>query len=146
VQAKAIAPLAFVATASLSTPSDPGTGSLWTATPSGLAASPVDFGDLAVGTLPVIIPTAHQVIRLWVENAAGAPHTGILTTAKTGSDFRIIADNCVGVQLGVDNSESEFCNIDVRFEPSSSGAKTGSVTVSGTPGHSATIALAGNGL
>jgi hypothetical protein len=135
VKGKAIAPLAFV--------TGPGTPAPLFTT---LATTPTDFLSLPVGTPPVFVATAHQVIQLWVEDAAGAPPTGLLTTKLTGSDFRIIWDDCVGVQLGVDNGGSRFCDIGVRFEPSSAAAKTGSLTVSGTPGNSATMALAGTGL
>ncbi|HJX66250.1 MAG TPA: choice-of-anchor D domain-containing protein, partial [Polyangia bacterium] len=90
-------------------------------------------------------PTGPGLVRLWVENAVGAPDTGLLSTSLTGSSFRLVWDNCTGERLGYTNGESEFCDLGVRFEPSASGAATGSVTVSGTPGNSATLALTGTG-
>jgi hypothetical protein len=111
-----------------------------------LATSPTDFGTLPIVTSPnVFAVTAHQVVQLWVENAVGAPATGLLSTSLSGSSFRLIWDNCTGERLGYTNGGSEFCDLGVRFEPSASGAATGSVTVSGTPGNSATMALTGTG-
>ena len=133
----AIGALAFVAN---STP--PTASALFT----DLATSPTDFGTLPIVTSPnVFAVTAHQVVQLWVENAVGAPATGLLSTSLTGSSFRLIWDNCTGERLGYTNGGSEFCDLGVRFEPSASGAATGSVTVSGTPGNSATMALTGTG-
>ena len=125
VTGKAISPMAFVAN-----DTSPSGGALFTT----LATTPTDFGTLAVGTAPVIVATPHQVIQLWVENAAGAPPTGLLSTALTGSNFRLIWDNCVGERLGFTSGGSRFCDMGVRFEPSATGAQTGTLTVSGTPG------------
>jgi hypothetical protein len=136
VTGKAISPLAFVT--GTGSPSSP---NLFMT----LATTPTDFGTLAVGTAPVIVATPHQVIQLWVENAVGAPDTGLLMTALTGSNFRLIWDNCIGERLGYTNGGSEFCDMGVRFEPSAAGAQTGTLTVSGTPGNSATMALKGTG-
>jgi hypothetical protein len=139
VKGTATTALAFVKTGT-GTPDDP--AQFMT-----LETTPKDFGSLPVGTTP-IFDTDGQVLELWVENAKGAPDTGLLSTSLTGSDFRIILNNCVGVKLGYDNNPnggSEFCNLWVRFEPTSAGAKTGSLTVSGTPGNSATLALKGTG-
>ena len=109
-----------------------------------------DFGTLPIVTSPnVFTVTAHQVVQLWVENAGNAtvfaPPTGLLSTTLTGAHFRLIWDNCTGERLGYTNGGSEFCDLGVRFEPSATGAVTGSVTVSGTPGNSATLALTGTG-
>jgi hypothetical protein len=115
-----------------------------------LATAPTDFGTLPIVTSPNVFTVAdNQVIQLWVENAGNAtvfaPATGLLSTSLTGSSFRLIWDNCTGERLGYTNLGSEFCDLGVRFEPKASGAATGSVTVSGTPGNSATLALTGTG-
>jgi hypothetical protein len=143
VKGTGIAALAFV-TVGTGTPSDP--AQFMT-----LAAATTDFGSIPVGSAPIFAPTdGPQVLEFWVENALGAPDTGLLTTTLAGSDFRLILNNCVGAKLGYDNNPnggSEFCNMWVRFEPSSASAtaKTGSLTVSGSPGNSATIQLKGTG-
>jgi hypothetical protein len=136
----AISAMAFVASNA-----DPTGSNLFTT----MATSPTSCGTVPANA-PFTFdgdgnPTGPGLVQLWVENALGAPATGLLSTSLTGSSFRLVWDNCTGERLGYTNGGSEFCDLGVRFEPKASGAATGSVTVSGTPGNSATLALTGTG-
>jgi len=84
-----------------------------------------------------------------ITNAAGAPDSGVLTTTVTGADFIVVSDTCQGITLpdaltGQINT-TRTCEVDVIFAPATAGAKTGTLTVSGSPGGTATIALTGTG-
>jgi hypothetical protein len=70
------------------------------------------------------------------------PTTGQLAVKVEGanaSDFRTVLNECIGITVDADDT----CEIDLRFEPSTAGAKTAKITVSGSPGNSASANLAG---
>jgi RHS repeat-associated protein len=91
-----------------------------------------DFGAVAVGS-------TSAATTFTVKNT-GDLATGTLATATTG-DFTFGTDTCVGTALAAGAS----CTIDVAFAPTTPGAATGSVTVTGTPAGSAGAALTGTG-
>jgi hypothetical protein len=88
----------------------------------------------SVGTL-----STHATQVLTYTNNADAPTTGQLIATLTGADFHIVADTCTGTTVAAAGT----CAVSVRFDPTTAGAKTGSLVVSGTPGNSATTALTG---
>jgi trimeric autotransporter adhesin len=101
-----------------------------------LVPSPKDYGATQVGT-----PTAATVFT--VENA-GPSTSGTFAATLTGanaSEFGITGDTCTGQTL----ADSGTCTVSVRFAPSSAGAKTASLDVTGTPGGTSSSALTGTG-
>jgi len=144
VAGKVVAPLAFVIKEDVQDPNYP----LFAP----LAGATTDFGSINANAVTSSDPTTGfqvgdpGVVQLWVQDSWAAPDTGLLTTTLSGAGFRIIWNNCVGVQLGYDNDGSQFCDVGIRFEPTSAGAKSGTLVVAGTPGGSVTMALTGTGL
>ena len=53
----------------------------------------------------------------------------------------MVSDTCQGTSV----SAGGHCTVTLKFGPSSAAAKTGTLTVSGTPGGTATIGLTGTG-
>ena len=99
-----------------------------------LVPSPKDYGSTQVGS-----PTATT--QFTVENA-GSAMSGTLAVALTGanaSEFGITGEDCGGTTL----PDHGTCTISVRFAPTSAGAKTASLSVTGTPGGTQTSALTG---
>lgn len=79
-----------------------------------------------------------------ITNTGGAS-TGTLATALTGGgldQFAITTNGCTGMVL----ASQATCTIAVRFAPTSAGAKSASLTVTGSPGGSAATSLNGVGL
>jgi hypothetical protein len=77
---------------------------------------------------------------------AGDPSTGVLVADLTGTgtnagQFKIVTDACTGASLGSGGS----CKVTVRFAPTTAGAKTETLTVSGSPGDSVSVTLVGTG-
>jgi hypothetical protein len=94
------------------------------------------FGGVATGS----IGARTFVVR----NSGGVP-TGTLVTGLTGAGsahFGVLDDSCAGEVLAPGLS----CAVTVSFAPTTTGAKTASLTVSATPGGSATRTLSGTGL
>ena len=107
----------------------------------GLTISPssAPFGNLTVGQTST--PTVFTIT-----NTGGSP-TGSLTTGMAGAnsaEFQIVGglDGCQGAIV----APGGMCMISVVFGPSSAGAKSASLMVSGTPGGSVTAGLSGNAL
>jgi hypothetical protein len=99
-----------------------------------LVPSPKDYGSTQVGT-----PTAAT--QFTVENA-GPGTSGTLAVALTGanaSEFGITGGTCDGVTLPDDGT----CTVSVRFAPTSAGAKSATLAVTGTPGGTQSSALTG---
>lgn len=78
-------------------------------------------------------------MTLTISNTGGVS-TGTLAGSSSGTQFTV-TDNCNGVVL----APSGTCTIDVRFAPTTTGGKTGSVTVMGTPGGTVSATLGGTG-
>lgn len=104
--------------------------------PARFALAPVtglDFGEIAVG--------ANNVLAATLTNTGSSGPIGAFSAA--GADFALSSDSsCVTGQLLATNAS---CAIRVRFAPSSSGAKTGSLSLATASG-SLSVALRGSGL
>jgi hypothetical protein len=118
-----------------------------------LSATAVDTGAIvtaADGTKSVSTTTAVNAttdVEVTFTNEAGAPATGLLTTVLTSADgqFRVLSDTCTGALLThVTPGTTDICKVKYRFAPTSTGAKTATISVSGTPGDTGTITLKGN--
>jgi len=90
-----------------------------------------------------VIPGPGTDVRVTFTNTS-TQTTGILTAAVAGAnvgDFVVREDTCTGQQkIG-----SDTCYVTVTFRPASVGGKTAAITVSGSPGDSASLTLTGNG-
>jgi hypothetical protein len=84
--------------------------------------------------------TVGSEISFTITNA-GLVDSGLLTTGAVGADFVVTSDTCNGQVATAGGS----CIVKLKFAPATAGAKTGTLTVSGTPGGTATIALTGTG-
>jgi len=118
-----------------------------------LSATAVDTGSIvtaADGTKSVSTTTAVNAttdVEVTFTNEAGAPTTGLLTAVLTSADeqFRVLSNSCAGASLThVTPGTTDICKVKYRFAPTSTGAKTATISVSGTPGDTATITLKGN--
>jgi hypothetical protein len=102
-----------------------------------ISPSPKDYGPLLDGV------TSAQIFTV---TNGGTEATGMLTTAVTGSDasqFVKSADGCDGQTLQAGGT----CMLTVTFSPSgSTGDRTASLTVGGTPGGTAAAPLHGRAL
>jgi hypothetical protein len=127
-------------------------GNTWTATTKTAAAK------LAFVATSVANVAGYPTQVLTFTKAHGAPPTGLLSTSigggtgSTPDQFRIVDDKCVGVSLkDADqpgpSTGTQSCNVTVRFSPTSTGAKTGTLTVmdptSGTPVDAISVDLSG---
>jgi hypothetical protein len=79
-------------------------------------------------------------IDIVITNGGWYP-SGLLTTVVTG-EFFVESDSCQGISLDVGHT----CDVVLQFAPVSAGAKKGTLTVSGTPGGSASVPLTGTGI
>lgn len=117
---------------------DPSAALQGTGVDAGLGITPATqaFATTAVGT-------QSALETLVVRNAAVAS-TGVIHTALTGAqaaDFVVTRDTCEGQALALNAS----CVIDVRFAPTAAGPRQAAVTVSASPGGTATTQLSGVG-
>jgi len=110
-------------------------------TPGALTAtSPIAFGSVTVGS-----PAGAQTIT--VTNTGGTP-AGPLVTALTGSaEFSIVSggNGCQGTTLSATGTPGATCTISVNFTPTSSGAKTATVTIT-APTATTSSTLTGTGI
>jgi hypothetical protein len=109
---------------------------------SGIPALERTAGSPAFGNASTTGMGVTQVFT--IENQAN-PATSILTYSVTGThgaDFDVTADGCSGGTL----SSGADCDITVRFLPSATGARTGTLTVTdGTGNKTEVIAMTGTG-
>jgi len=125
-----------------------------TATPGGTTVASLTGVGLAPGALTmtpasqdfgmVLQATPSAPIDFTVTNTGGST-TGTLTTAVSGAhagDFMISANTCMNSTLPAAGT----CTISVRFQPTTSGSRSASLTISGNPGGSAASQLTGVGL
>jgi hypothetical protein len=137
-------------------PASPGqkTGSLVvSAAPGGertsvLTGEGVAAGEISISTAApfgnVTVGQAGTAQTLTVTNTGGSA-TGVLGTALTGAnagDFPISSNSCAGNTLAADAA----CTITLNFQPTGEGARTASLTVTGTPGGAIATDLEGVGL
>jgi hypothetical protein len=92
-----------------------------------------DFGQVAVGA-------TSSAIQFTVTNTGQSP-TGTLSMPSVGAGFAIGSTDCVQAPLAAGAS----CHVSVSFAPTSVGAATGSVTISASPGGTASTSLSGTG-
>ncbi|HEY0707049.1 MAG TPA: choice-of-anchor D domain-containing protein, partial [Polyangia bacterium] len=99
------------------------------------------FEEAPVGGTPV-------TKTFTVTNAAGAPSTGPIIRTVSMGDFALtrngclLADNVTARPLGA----GESCTFDVRLTPTAAGARTGTLTVSASPGGTVSVPLSGVGI
>jgi hypothetical protein len=96
--------------------------------------SSIEFAPTPVGTT-----SASQTVV--ITNSAATP-TGTIATEVTGFVFAKVSDTCAGTVL----APGGFCTIAVRFEPTSAGARFGSLGISALPGGTVYVQLHGVGL
>ncbi len=108
-------------------------------TPAALAISPdtANLGDVEVGQ-------AGSPVTITVTNNGGVA-SGVLAATVAGSsaaEVSLGADTCTGAALG----PAASCSVALTLRPTSAGAKTAMLTVTGAPGGSVVTMLAGRGL
>ena len=92
----------------------------------------------------VVVGATSAIATFSVVNIGGVP-TSVLSQTLQGTnvgDFTVVSTNCSGATL----QPASSCTLTVRFQPSSTGAKTASVVVSAATGGSRTIDLSGTGI
>jgi hypothetical protein len=97
-------------------------------------SSPLSLGSTTVGA------DMTRVLTVVNSSETDLP-TGLLSVSITGTGYRIDRNYCVGQSLVPSGS----CTVRVVLTPAATGANEGSITVSGMPGNSATLALTGTG-
>jgi hypothetical protein len=101
------------------------------------AANPTNFGSVAVGSAGVT-----KTIDVTNEgNMPGGAFIAIISGGAVGS-FHLLDENCTGIPLSPDTT----CNLQVNFNPISSGAKTARLFLVGDGEGGAQISLTGVGL
>ncbi|MGM0557872.1 MAG: choice-of-anchor D domain-containing protein [Myxococcota bacterium] len=100
-----------------------------------LTPSAQDFGSVPIDTDSTIV--TFQVENLGDETS-GTPNIGL--TGTNFNQFNVVSDTCSGGLNGGDT-----CTIDVRFEPTSTGAKSAVLEVEASPGGTDTSQLQGTG-
>jgi hypothetical protein len=107
-------------------------------TAAALAAMPT---ALNFASFPETMTTSALSVSI---SNGGMASTGALALALSGADmgeFAIMSDACTGMVL----AEAESCVVSIVFAPTSQGAKTASLNVSGMPGGMLNVALSGVG-
>jgi hypothetical protein len=99
------------------------------------------FGDVAVGGTPV-------TKTFTVTNAAGAPTTGGVVRSISAGDYTLTRNGCVLANNTTPRplAGGESCTFDVRFTPSTTGVRSGTLTVAANPGGTVNVPLTGTGL
>ena len=96
----------------------------------------VAFGSVTAGS----VSSPDTGIDVQITNA-GPSASGLLNTVVTG-EFFVAQDTCNGTSVAAGGS----CHVFLQFAPTTAAAKTGTLTVSGTPGGTASIKLSGTGI
>ena len=68
-----------------------------------------------------------------------------MVVSRTGTDaalFRIVNDTCIGTTL----APGATCSVSVVFEPTSTGAKTATLSIAASPTNGTSAALTGTGI
>ena len=124
------------------------------ATPGGAPAAALDGNGVAPGllafsptsyTFPSTLVTTQSATQMFTLSNGGGAATGTIMTSITGTQanqFTIVTDGCNGMTLPAAGS----CNIVARFAPSSSGAKSASLSATASPGGTINSSLDGMGL
>jgi hypothetical protein len=111
------------------------------APPTSLSINPTskDFGD----QVTTEGPTAATTFTVTNDGPDTSGPLAVVLEGGNPADFNVPVggDDCVGNQL----DSGETCDIDVTFDPTTSGPLSTNLVVSGSPGGSATAALSGYG-
>lgn len=96
-----------------------------------------NFGSTVVGsTSPAVTVTVTN---------NGAQAAGALAVAISGThptDFAVQSDSCTGVAL----ASAATCTVSVTFSPTAGGARSATLSITGSPGGTVAVALAGTGI
>ncbi len=94
-----------------------------------------DFGGAEVNA-------GSMSLYTWRITNSGDATSGALTFSNTNpSEFTIQGNTCTGATLTGGSS----CTVDVLFNPTAGGNRTGTLTIGGTPGGSVMLAMTGKG-
>lgn len=93
----------------------------------------LNFPDQVVGT-------TSDVLYAELQNTGTIPVT--FGTASITGDFSIYYSYCNGVTV----VPGDYCSVAVQFKPTTTGARTGTLTISNSAGPDQVISLSGNGL
>jgi hypothetical protein len=99
-----------------------------------LACPQTAFDDTVVGL------TSATVVCTVTNNIVSKQATGPITATPTG-DFAVLPNSC---PASLDPGQA--CTLSLAFKPTAKGARTGTITVTGTNGGTANLNLTGNGL
>ncbi len=117
-----------------------------------LRANGITAADLTVNPNAWAFPDTLAVLgfsdKSFFVNNTGDSSTGPLNisvsnTQPMENNFVILSEDC---PTFLAFSPAGFCNIVVRFDPATVGAKTGSLNVSASPGGNVVVPLSGNGI
>src|SRR5207247_2386975 len=100
----------------------------------GLSPMASAFGVVDVGS-------SSMTASFTVQNSGGGASGPLSTSVGPGTAFLITSDTCKGATLGGGAS----CSIQAQFKPAAYGAQNATLSVSGTPGGTATASLSGTG-
>ena len=92
------------------------------------------------------IGTASTAMRITV-GWSGGQASGPLATSLSGSaagDLHVDADTCTGTSFG--SGVGSSCTIDLSFRPTAAGTRQATMMVTATPGGTAAVAIAGEGM
>ena len=101
------------------------------------ASNPTNFGSLAVGAPPVI----RTIDVTNTGNMPGGIFIAVISGGAVGS-FHLLDENCSGVMI----SPGATCNVQVSFEPLSTGSKSARLSLFGDGDAGVQIMLSGIGL
>ena len=99
-----------------------------------LSCPQTSFDDTVVGL------TSATVVCTVTNNIVSKQATGAITATPTG-DFAVLPNSC---PASLDPGQA--CTLSLAFKPTAKGARTGTITVTGTNGGTANLNLTGNGL
>ncbi|MCC7000326.1 MAG: choice-of-anchor D domain-containing protein [Deltaproteobacteria bacterium] len=123
-----------------------------TATPGGAPVSTLTANTVAPGALSIapasraygnVLVGATSATQVFTVTNTGGAATGVVAAQLGGSgasQFGVTASTCTAAL-----APAATCSITARFAPTSAGTRTASLSVSATPGGTASSALSGNG-
>lgn len=102
------------------------------------AVTAIDFGTVSAGSL-----SAVQSVTLSNLGPGGVNLTVLNAIGNDASSFSVVGGTCV---VGTSLFEGQTCQVDLRFAPGASGAKTASLQVASTGSFPPALTLSGLGL
>jgi len=118
-----------------------GEGGAPTDAPVGSGRLQVEPGTIGFGTAPIGSSAAVRFVDVRNVGDAFVAAPTISVSGAHGSDFSVVSIDCNRV-LGV----SDRCSLSVTFKPSAAGSRQATLTVTGKPGDTHQVTLAGTGL